>query len=232
MAHHLSPARTATAAIAAAALLLIGCGSDDATVDGPRRAAVALGGVAGLTEPQFGGAGSTTTLGSEQLTDVAEATPSGLRITTIQISPLSSMARNALKWTGFRGGSSSALIELPIGAIDPQLGMYYLLVPVVNEGDAPVRNLKARADFFDVEGVRVWSETEPVTYFPTRLGLNPPSLPEQRTIPEPGPLGSEIRGFSLYYFAGNVGLFTFSVPDPAIAATVERWTLTFLVSTT
>jgi len=219
-------------AVLATALTAAGCGVDDATLDGPRRAAAIHDGVAMLTEPQFGGAGSTTTLGGEQLTDVEEAAPDGLRITTVRISPLSPVARQALKWSGFRGGSSSALIELPISGINPQLGMYYLLVPVVNDGDEPVRNLKARADFFDADGVRVWTEVEPVTYFPTRLGLNPPSLPEQRRIEEPSRLGSSIRGFSLYYFAGNVGLFTFAVPDPAIAATVRRWTLTFLVSTT
>ncbi|HEX9696506.1 MAG TPA: hypothetical protein VGB64_09375 [Actinomycetota bacterium] len=225
MAHHL-------AAVVAAALLLVACGGGDATMDGPRRAAVDVGDIPALTEPQFGGAGSTTALGGEQLTDVTEAAPPGLRITSVRISPLSALARQALKFQGFRTGSPSALIELPISGVNPQLGMYYLLVPVVNDGDEPVRNLKGRADFYDADGVRVWSETEPVTYFPTRLGLNPPSLPETPNIQEPGPLGSEIRGFSLYYFAGNVGLFTFAVPDPAIAATVTRWTLTFLVSTT
>lgn len=225
-------ARHLAASIAALSLLLTACGGDDATLDGPRRAAVIDDGVPVLAEPQFGGGGSTTALGGEQLTDVEEAAPEGLRITTVRISPLSPIARQALRWTGFRNGSSASLIELPIAGVNPQLGMYYLLVPVINDGDEPVRNLKARADFYDAGGVKVWTEVEPVTYFPTRLGLNPPSLPETRRIEEPSRLGSEISGFSLYYFAGNVGLFTFAVPDPAIAATVERWTLTFLVSTT
>lgn len=185
-----------------------------------------------LTEPQFGGGGATTSLGGEQLGTVEEAAPPGLRVTSVTISPLSNAARQALKFTGFKGNSAEALIVLPIEGVNPQIGMYYLIVPVVNEGDAPVRNLKARADFFDANGVIVWTEIQPVTHFPTRLGLNPPSLPNERNVPETGPLGSTIKGFSLYYLAGNVGLFTFAVPDTAVAATVRGWTLTFLVSTT
>ncbi len=230
MARHLSGASLWTALLVA----LAGCGTSIPTrIDGPRIAGVAQNEqVPVLQEPQFGGTGSTTTLGGEELTEVTEAAPPGLRITTVQISPLSTAAQKALKFTGFRGGSPSALIELPLAAVNPQLGMYYLIVPVINEGDAPVRNLKGRADFFDANGVRVWTETQPVTHFPTRLGLNPPSLPNLRDVPEPHPLGSEISGFSLYYLDGNVGLFTFAVPDPAVSATVRRWTLTFLVSTT
>lgn len=217
----------------ALALLLAACGDGrPVRIDGPSLAAPDLGQLPVLQEPQFGGAAGATALGGEQLAEVTEAAPEGLRITRIFISPLSDAARDALKFTGFRGGSANTLIDLPLAAIDPQLGMYYLIVPVINEGDEPVRNLKARADFFDANGVLVWTETQPVTYFPTRLGLNPPSLPNTRTVAEAGPLGSEITGFSLYYFAGNVGLFTFSVPDPAVAATVADWTLTFLVSTT
>ena len=102
---------------------------------------------------------------------------------------------------------------------------------MVNEGSQPVRNLKARADFFDANGVLVWSETQAVTHFPTRLGLNPPSLPNDPAV-APGELGSQTHNFGLYYFAGNVGLFTFAVPDTAVAKTVKSWTLTFLVSTT
>lgn len=224
--------RRVTVAVAIAASLATACSSKPVKSAGPERSSVDVGNVPPLVGPQFGGGGSTTTLGSEQLTDVTEAAPEGLRITTVRISPLSSMARAALKFTGFRNGSSSALVELPVYGINPQLGMYYLIVPVVNDGDEPVRNLKGRADFYDANGVLVWSETQPVTHFPTRLGLNPPSLPKDPFIEAPGPLGSTIRGFSLYYYAGNVGLFTFAVPDTAVAATVKRWTLSFLVSTT
>lgn len=231
MAHHLS--RSRRIGIAAAILsLLAACSGKPAAIDGPRLAGVDAGNVPPLVGPQFGGGGSTTTLGSEQLTDVSEAAPPGLRITTVRISPLSPMARAALKWRGFRNGSPAALVELPVYGVNPQLGMYYLIVPVVNDGAEPVRNLKGRADFYDANGVLVWSETQPVTHFPTRLGLNPPSLPKDPFIEAPGPLGTTIRGFSLYYLAGNVGLFTFAVPDTAVAATVSRWTLTFLVSTT
>ncbi|MCI0344883.1 MAG: hypothetical protein L0221_05480, partial [Chloroflexi bacterium] len=167
----------------------------------------------------------------EQLAAVAEAAPPGLRITTLQIAPLSQVARDALNLTGFKNGRGPGLISLPVFGTNPQLGMYYLIVPVVNEGPEPVRNLKARADFLDAQGIIVWSETLSVTHLPTRLGLNPPSLPNDPAAP-PGELGLTTRGFGLYYFAGNVGLFTFAVPDTAVAATIEDWKLTFLVSTT
>jgi hypothetical protein len=184
-----------------------------------------------LQEPGFGSSGGATTLGSEQLATVSEAVPPGLHITTVQIAPLSKAARDALHLTGFKNGHGPGLISLPVYGINPQLGMYYLVVPVVNEGTEPVRNLKARADFFDANGVLVWSETEAVTHFPTRLGLNPPSLPSDPSVP-PGELGVATHGFSVYYFAGNVGIFTFAVPDTSVAATVKSWKLTFLVSTT
>ncbi|GAC1408704.1 MAG: hypothetical protein NVSMB57_00350 [Actinomycetota bacterium] len=185
-----------------------------------------------LQEPQFGGSSSTTKLNGESLTAVKEAAPPGLHVTSIAISPLSPLARKALHFKGFKGGGPDALVHLPLFGLDPQLGFYYLAVPVVNDGPAPVRNLKARADFFDANGVLVWSETEPVTYFPTRLGLNPPSLPNTRNVAEPGRLGTDIKNFSLYYFSGNVGIFNFSVPDTTVAKTVARWEITFLVSTT
>jgi len=73
--------------------------------------------------------------------------------------------------------------------------------------------------------------TDAVTHFPTRLGLNPPSLPSDPAVP-PGELGEKLHGFGTYYLRGNVGIFTFAVPDTAVAATVKTWKLTFLVSTT
>jgi len=227
------PARLAAAACAAA-LLLAACGKGTPTrVAGPRISLPSPEGVPILAEPEFGSAGGTTSLGQEQLAAVAEAAPPGLHITSVQIGVLSQAARDALHLTGFKNGHGPGLISLPVYGINPLIGMYYLVVPVVNEGTEPVRNLKARADFFDANHVLVWSETEALTYFPTRLGLNPPSLPSDTAVP-PGELGQngKTHGFGLYYFAGNVGIFTFAVPDTAVAATVKNWTLTFLVSTT
>lgn len=219
-------------ALCAPALALAACGKGMPTkIAGPRIALPSPEEIPLLAEPEFGSAGGATTLGQEQLAEVAEATPEGLRITTLQIGTLSQAARDALKFTGFKNGRGPGLVSLPVYGINPQLGMYYLVVPVVNDGPEPVRNLKARADFFDAHRVLVWSETESVTHLPTRLGLNPPSLPNDPATP-PGELGTNTPGFGLYYFAGNVGLFVFAVPDTAVAATVKSWKLTFLVSTT
>ena len=232
---HRKARRLRTGAAMALAVALSAChpAIKGVRIDGPRLAEPdASGQVPALQEPQFGGSSSTTKLNGESLAAVKEAAPPGLHVTSIAISPLSPLARRALHFKGFKGGSPDALVHLPLFGLDPQLGFYYLAVPVVNDGPAPVRNLKARADFFDANEVLVWSETEPVTHFPTRLGLNPPSLPNARTLPEPGPLGTDIKGFSLYYFAGNVGIFNFSVPDTTVAKTVARWEITFLVSTT
>ena len=220
------------AAVLAACFALAACGDGTPTkVPGPEIALPSPDDIPVLTEAEFGSSGGTTTLGEEQLAEVAEATPPGLRITTLQIAPLSQVARDALHLTGFKNGRGPGLISLPVYGVNPQLGMYYLVVPVVNDGPEPVRNLKARADFIDANGVVVWTETEAVTHLPTRLGLNPPSLPNDPAAP-PGELGLKTHGFGLYYFAGNVGLFTFAVPDTAVAATVKTWKLTFLVSTT
>jgi hypothetical protein len=220
------------AALGAAGLVLAGCGKSVPTsLAGPRIALPSPEGVPVLQEPEFGTSSSATSLGAEQAVTVAEAAPPGLHITSVQIGTLSQAARNALHLTGFHNGRGPGLISLPVYGIEPQLGMYYLIVPVVNDGKDPVRNLKARADFFDANGVLIWSETEAVTHFPTRLGLNPPSLPADPSVP-PGELGTKLHNFGLYYFAGNVGLFTFAVPDTAVAANVKRWTLSFLVSTT
>ena len=232
MVRGLGPAARTAVALCAAALALAACGERIPTkVAGPRITLPSPEEIPLLAEAEFGSAGAATTLGQEQLAEVAEATPEGLRITTLQIGTLSQAARDALKFTGFKNGRGPGLVSLPVYGINPQLGMYYLIVPVVNDGPEPVRNLKGRADFFDAKGVLVWTETESVTHLPTRLGLNPPSLPNDPAT-TPGQLGTDTPGFGLYYFAGNIGLFVFSVPDTAVAATVKTWKLTFLVSTT
>jgi hypothetical protein len=219
-------------ALCAASTALVACGeSKPVKLDGPQIALPSPEEIPVLAEPEFGAGGAATSLGAEQLAEVEEAAPPGLHITELQIGVLSKAARDALNFTGFRNGRGPGLISLPIYGINPQLGMYYLVVPVVNEGAEPVRNLKARADFFDADNVLVWTETEAVTHFPTRLGLNPPSLPSDPAV-TPGELGSETRNFGLYYFAGNIGVFVFAVHDTAVAATVKSWKLTFLVSTT
>ena len=232
MVHRVSPALRIAAALCTAGLLLAGCGKKIPTsVAGPQISLPSPEGVPLLQEPEFGTSSSVTSLGSESAVTVGEATPPGLHITTIQIGTLSQAARDALHLTGFKNGHGPGLITLPVYGVDPDLGMYYLVIPVVNDGDQPVRNLKGRADFFDANGVLIWSETESVTHFPTRLGLNPPSLPNDPSVP-PGELGSQLHHFGIYYFAGNVGLFTFAVPDTAVAARVKSWKLTFLVSQT
>ena len=234
MVHRVAGRARLVVALCAAALALGACGEGLPTkLAGPEIALPSPDEVPLLSQPEFGSAGGATSLGEEQLAEVEEAAPPGLRITSVQIGTLSQAARDALKFTGFKNGRGPGLISLPVYGINPLIGMYYLVVPVVNEGTEPVRNLKGRADFFDANGVLVWTETEAVTHFPTRLGLNPPSLPNDPAI-GPGELGQNgnTRNFNLYYFAGNVGIFTFAVPDTAVAATVKRWKLTFLVSTT
>lgn len=168
--------------------------------------------------------------GGEEAVSVSEAAPPGLRITKIKISPTTLGIRQSTGFSGFRSGDSSALIQLPLFGTDPRLGTYYLLVAVENAGTAPVRNLKGRADFLDGSGTTIWSETQAVTHLPTRLGLNPPSLPN--TADAQPELGTDIRNFSLYFFPTNVGVFTFNVPDAAVSAQIRDWKLTFLVSTT
>jgi hypothetical protein len=232
MVHPVRRLLRAAAFVCAASLLFAACGNGLPTeVAGPRILLPSPEEVPILQEPEFGGASSATTLGSEQAVNVAEAAPPGLHITTVQIGTLSEAARDALHLAPFHNTNGPGLLSLPIYGVNPLLGLYYLVVPVINEGAEPVRNLKARADFFDAAGVLVWSETESVTHFPTRLGLNPPSLPSDPSTP-PGELGTNLKHFGLYYFAGNVGIFTFAVPDTAVAATVKSWKLTFLVSTT
>ena len=168
--------------------------------------------------------------GGQEAVTVTEAAPPGLRIVNIKISPTTLGIRQSTGFSGFRSGDSSALVQLPLYGIDPRLGTYYLVVAVGNFGDAPVRNLKARADFTNASGTIIWSETQALTHFPTRLGLNPPSLPN---IAEPQPdLGPKLKGFDLYYVPTNVGIFTYNVPDSAVSSQIKDWKLTFLVSTT
>jgi hypothetical protein len=232
MVHRLTRQARLAVALCAAGLTLGACGSGEPTkLAGPRIILPSPQEVPLLTEPEFGSSSGATTLGSEQAVDVAEAAPPGLHITTLQIGILSKAARDTLNLDPFHNTDGPGLFSLPVYGVNPQLGMYFLVVPVVNEGTEPVRNLKARADFFDAAGVLVWTESQSVTHFPTRLGLNPPSLPNDPNPPA-GELGVKIHGFNLYYFRGNVGLFTFAVPDTAVAAQITRWKLTFLVSTT
>lgn len=190
--------------------------------------APALG--AGAEEGQEAESTGAALGGGQEAVTVSEAAPPGLRIVNVKISPTTAGIRQATGFKGFRSGKADALIELPFFGLDPRLGSYYLIVAVGNFGEAPVRNLKGRADFFDENGTRIWSETQAVTHFPTRLGLNPPSLPNADEGQPP--LGAEITGFDLYYFRSNIGLFTFSVPDTAISAQIKSWKLAFLVSTT
>lgn len=234
MVHRVAPGARLSLALCAAGLLLAACGEGIPTkLAGPQITLPSPGEVPLLSQPEFGSSGGATSLGEEQLAELEEAAPAGLHITSVQIGTLSQAARDALNLTGFKNGRGPGLISLPVYGVNPLIGMYYLVVPVVNEGSEPVRNLKGRADFFDANGVLIWTETEAVTHFPTRLGLNPPSLPNDPST-QPGELGQNgnTRNFDLYYFAGNVGIFTFAVPDTAVAAKVVRWTLTFLVSTT
>lgn len=168
--------------------------------------------------------------GGEEAVEVTEAAPPGLRIVNVNVSPTTLGILQSTGFKGFKSGGNQALIQLPLYGLDPRLGTYYLVVAVGNFGDAPVRNLKGRADFFNNNGVRIWSETQAVSHFPTRLGLNPPSLPNlSESQPDYDP---DLKGFGIYYFPTNVGVFTFNVPDAAVSAQIADWDLTFLVSTT
>lgn len=164
----------------------------------------------------------------EEAVETEEATPEGLRIARVSISPLSPQLRDAINFTGFASGGPSALIELPVYGLNERQDLYYLIVPVENEGPEEVRNLEGRAEFFDARGRLIWTETQFLTHLPTRLQLNPPSLPnEEEQQPE---LSEEASNYPLYYLPTNMGLFTFAVPDPSVAPRVRSWNLTFLVS--
>ena len=221
--------RLAPAAVVAI-LSLTACGSPSGAGPGGAEPFPAEAEIPQLEGVAQGGSdeGAAAGLGEETV-DVAEATPEGLRIANFTVSPLSPALRDAIDFTGFQSGGPGGLIELPISGLNERQKIYFLLVPVINEGDAPVRNLKARADFFDAQGRRVWQETVALTHLPTRLALNPPSLPNEDEA-QPG-LGPEVSGYGLYYFPTNVGLFVFSVADATVAQTVRSWKLTYLVST-
>lgn len=217
---------------AAITVLLASCG----TPKGSERAEEAAGGPGAVAEvPQLEGPAGEVAAGGgaaegfgEEAVETAEATPEGLHVTNITISPLSPALRSAINFAGFKSGGPGGLIELPVYGLNERQDLYYLIVPVINEGDEEVRNLEGRADFFDKRGRQIWTETVFLTHFPTRLQLNPPSLPNKdETQPE---LSEEASGYGLYYFPTNVGLFTFAVPDPNVAPKVRSWTLTFLVS--
>lgn len=174
-----------------------------------------------------GGAGAAEGFGEEAV-ETAEATPEGLRVTTVQVAPTTPELVDAINFTGFKSGGPNALIELPIYGLNERQNLYYLIVPVINEGKREVRNLEGRAEFFDDRGRLIWEETLFLTHLPTRLQLNPPSLPN-KVDPQPE-LSEEASGYPLYYLPTNMGLFVFAVPDPAVAPNVKSWSLSFLVS--
>ncbi|MGH2739269.1 MAG: hypothetical protein ACRDH6_02120 [Actinomycetota bacterium] len=217
----------AVAALVSAALFLAACGTPmggaaeelDAIAEVPQ-----LGGPAA----EIGGAGGAAEAFGEEAVETEEAAPPGLHITNVQISPTTPALRDAINFTGFESGGPGALLELPIFGLNERQELYYLIVSVINEGKDIVRNLEGRADFFDAKGRLIWSETQFLTHLPTRLQLNPPSLPNKAE--KQPPLGPDLEGYDLYFFPTNVGLFTFSVPDTSIAKRVRSWTLTFLVS--
>jgi hypothetical protein len=217
--------------LALLAVLVMGaCGAPEGTAPGEESTFAPEAEIPQLEGVAQGGAdeGAAQGLGEEAV-DVTEAAPPGLHIAHFTVSPLSPALQSAIHFTGFKSGGPGGLIELPVFGLNPRQKIYYLIAPVINEGPAPVRNLKGRVEFFDSQGRRVWEETGALTHLPTRLALNPPSLPN-KAEPQP-PLSDEVSGYGLYYFPTNVGLFVFSVPDATIAQTVRSWKLTYLVST-
>lgn len=224
--------RAAAAAILAA-LLLASCGQPKGTSAAGTGADVET--EAGGEIPQLasgpaevgGGAGAAEGFGEEAV-ETAVATPEGLSIATVAVAPTTPELVDAINFTGFKSGGPNALLELPIYGLNERQNLYYLIVPVINEGKEEVRNLEGRAEFFDDRGRLIWEEKVFLTHLPTRLQLNPPSLPNKdESQPE---LSEEASNYPLYYFPTNMGLFVFSVPDPAVAPNVKSWSLTFLVS--
>ena len=222
-------------ALLASLLLLAACGEPESPGGAAAGEEPVLELEAGEEVPQLdAGPGEVAAAGGaaegfgEEAVETAEATPEGLHIATVQISPLTPELQDAINFTGFKSGGPNALIELPIYGLNERQNLYYLLVPVVNEGEKEVRNLEGRAEFFDDRGRLIWEETVFLTHLPTRLQLNPPSLPN-RSDAQPE-LSEEASNYPLYYFPTNMGLFVFSVPDPAVAPLVKSWSLTFLVS--
>jgi len=224
--------RIRAAAAAFSFLILAACGQPQGTSAGGDTVAAAE---AGGEIPQLdsgpsvvgGGEGAAEGFGEEAVA-TAEATPEGLHVTTVQVAPTTPELVDAINFTGFKSGGPNALIELPVYGLNERQNLYYLIVPVVNEGKAEVRNLEGRAEFFDERGRLIWEETQFLTHLPTRLQLNPPSLPN-KVDPQPE-LSEEASGYPLYYLPTNMGLFVFAVPDPAVAPKVKSWSLSFLVS--
>lgn len=219
-------------AAAVAFLALASCGEPQGTAPGGDTVAPAE---AGLEIPQLesgpaevGGAAGAAEGFGEEAVETAEATPEGLHVATVQVAPTTPELVDAINFTGFKSGGPGALIELPVYGLNERQNLYYLVVPVINEGDQEVRNLEGRAEFFDERGRLIWEETLFLTHLPTRLQLNPPSLPNQ-VDPQPE-LSEEASGYPLYYLPTNMGLFVFAVPDPAVAPMVKSWSLSFLVS--
>lgn len=218
------------AALAAAGLVLAACGEPKGAAPAAEETEEAGGEIPQLqSAPEgVGVTGGAAEGFGEEAVETAEATPEGLHIARVSISPLTPQLRDAINFTGFASGGPGALLELPVYGLNERQDLYYLIVPVINEGKEEVRNLEGRADFFDAQGRLIWTETLALTHLPTRLQLNPPSLPNED---EPQPeLSKEAANYPLYYFPTNMGLFTFAVPDPSVAPKVESWTLTFLVS--
>jgi hypothetical protein len=214
-----------------AAFVLTACGTPEGTTSGESAAVPdASGEIPQLdTGPAEVGGGTGAAEGfGEEAVETAEATPEGLHITTVQIAPTTPELVDAINFTGFKSGGPNALIELPVYGLNERQNLYYLIIPVVNEGKQEVRNLEGRAQFFDEKGRLIWEETQFLTHLPTRLQLNPPSLPNKaESQPE---LSEEASNYPLYYLPTNMGLFTFAVPDPAVAPNVKSWSLSFLVS--
>lgn len=223
--------RRVVALLLVAVCVLAACGTPEGTSAGESAAVPEAGGEI----PQLdtgpaevgGGTGAAEGFGEEAV-ETAEATPEGLHITTVQIAATTPELVDAINFTGFKSGGPNALIELPVYGLNERQNLYYLIVPVINEGKQEVRNLEARAEFFDEKGRLIWEETQFLTHLPTRLQLNPPSLPNKaESQPE---LSEEASNYPLYYLPTNMGLFTFAVPDPAVAPNVKSWSLSFLVS--
>jgi hypothetical protein len=219
-------------AVALTAAGLSGCGQPEGTTAGGESSveAEAGGEIPQLdTGPAEVGAGGGAAEGfGEEAVETAEATPEGLHIATVAVAPTTPELVDAINFTGFQSGGPNALLELPIYGLNERQNLYYLIVPVVNEGKQEVRNLEGRAQFFDERGRQIWEETVFLTHLPTRLQLNPPSLPNKAEAqPE---LSEEASNYPLYYFPTNMGLFVFAVPDPAVAPKVKSWQLSFLVS--
>ncbi|MCA1727724.1 MAG: ABC transporter substrate-binding protein, partial [Actinobacteria bacterium] len=152
-------------AMVASVMAFAACGSPQGAAPGGEASFAAEAEIPQLEGQAQGGAdeGAAAGLGEEAI-DVAEATPEGLHIARFTISPLSPDLRDAINFTGFHSGGTSGLIELPVAGLNERQKIYFLLVPVINEGKAPVRNLKGRAEFFDAQGRRVWEETLALTH--------------------------------------------------------------------